>query len=111
MTAACPGNQTEACGGSNAILIYQDSAWIIEEAAELASNLTALESLLITLQQDIQLWDTLLGLYQQALNTNSSSSKRDEEKRQATAQEIIQLFQEILQQYNAIMAGKDQVGM
>jgi hypothetical protein len=74
--SACRGNSAEACGGSGSVLIYQDTAWVVEEPPQLASDLQALEAALATLQQDLQTWTNLLNQYQASLSNGGSSKLR-----------------------------------
>jgi hypothetical protein len=74
--SACPGDNSEACGGSGNILIYTDSSWVIEDAQELADDLEQLEDALNTLQQDVNTWTSDLKQYQASLPSSSSRLRR-----------------------------------
>jgi hypothetical protein len=113
---ACPGNEGEACGSVQDMLIYTDAQWQLQDAVELAHDLQQLEALVNEVQGDISLWNTYLNMYQALVSPDSSRRRRGDRAaprpRQAdpaTQKRIAQFFQQVQDEYDAIMHGKNRI--
>ncbi|KAH8887187.1 subtilisin-like protein [Thozetella sp. PMI_491] len=98
----CDGNPSQICGAGNRIQLYLDTEWSLLERPELASLMQQYADALAELRALIKQWQDLVLRYQDLLNQQQAAKfKRDDT-------EILQVFREILDTYDAIMRRKGQ---
>ncbi|KAH7362816.1 peptidase S8/S53 domain-containing protein [Plectosphaerella cucumerina] len=76
----CAGNQLEACGAGNRMLVYTDASWEDKSRLELADAMEVYYALVAELYALVKRWDDLIAEYEASQGGNQNAKRAIEQR-------------------------------
>ena len=106
----CAGDQSQACGGDNAVLAYEDKTWALLTRPDLGGECTAYQDAMAILQRLLKQWSDQLAQYKQLLAEWNAANPNGKHRRDITFEQVRQVFLAQAQTQKEILARQELMG-